>query len=389
MKKETKKAILNIDKKETTEAGEIARFYGFKPIFSPSVSKKDYDAIKDINNSSDMEEKVAVFSIYFEEKMYSLSQPVMFYLERPFVGSKSRKKPNRIESTLITLGSYKSVCECLSIQSAISILNKLGYKDLEIRINSIGDRESVNEFNRKMSAFVKKNFNNFPQDLRQALKKDHMILFKENKEEWKKWLDESPKSIDFLSESSRAHFKECLEFLEIMEVPYSIDNNLLGNLDIGSETVFSIIDQGDKKTQKEPLAYGFRFNKLAKKMGFKKDIPSCFCDISAKLKKNMKKIKIKSGKNDFYLVQFGSEAKLKSFLVLKELLKAKVSVIHSIAKDKLSAQMSSAESSNSKYIILLGQKEAIENSVIIRDTATRAQEIVPIKNLYEKVSKLV
>jgi len=380
------KPIPDRNVKEITEVGKIAKFYGFQPIISPTIEKKDFDTTKEFDQTLHPAEKSALLRMYFEERMMSKPQPNMFYCDRPFLGLKEsgseRKKPSHLNCALISVGSGKSVCECLSIQTGITILKGLGYKNLEIEINSIGDKESMNEFQKKLTIFVRKNFNSFSTELRQAVKKDVFAVFK-GREECHNFQTECPKSIDFLSESSRLHFKEVIEFLEIINVPYQINPHLVGDLDIGSETVFSIKNNG------EELASGFRFNRLAKKIGCKKDVPATILNISAKLKKNLKKVKVKANKTSFYLVQFGSEAKLKSFLILEELFKAGVSVVHAIAKDKLGSQMGIAEISEAPYIILIGQKEALENSVVIRNAQTRAQETVLISDLAVRVKELI
>lgn len=384
------KPILDRSSAQTTEAGEIAKFYGYQPIISLKLDKQDFEMVKDFDEPNHSAEKLALLRMYFEERMMAMPQPCMFYCERPFHGSKEKKKSSKLECSVVSLGSSKSVCECLSIQAGITILNKIGYKDLEVHINSEGDKDSMNEFQKKLSLFIKKNFNSFPTELQQATKKNLFAILQESKKEWGQWQAECPKSIEFLSESSRLHFKEVLEFLEIMEIPYVIDHYLVGDSNIGSETIFSIKNLADSPLDsKKWLAFGCRFNRLAKKIGCKKDLPANILNISAKLKKPLKKIKIKKSKSQFYLVQFGIEAKLRSFLILKELHKAGVSVSHSIAKDKLSSQIGIAETSEAEYIILIGQKEALENSVIIRHNITRAQEIVPIPALATRVKELV
>ncbi|MFA6270105.1 MAG: His/Gly/Thr/Pro-type tRNA ligase C-terminal domain-containing protein [Candidatus Paceibacterota bacterium] len=318
--------------------------------------------------------------------MMASPQPNMFYCEKSH-------KASKLDCSIVSLGSSKSICECLSIETGITILNSLGYKNLEVEINSIGDKESMNEFQKKLAVFVRKNINSFSANLRQAVKKDLCAIFKEKKDECANFDTECPKSIDFLSETSRLHFKEVIEFLEVLDIPYQINPHLVGDLDIGSETVFAIKNDG------EELAYGFRFNRLAKKLGCKKDLPATILDISAKLpssakttadkaKKSLKKVKVKNTKPQFYLIQFGPEAKLKSFLILKELYKAGVNVVHTIAKDKLGGQMTTAENSEAPYIILIGQKEALDNSVVIRNTSTRAQETVLIGNLAARAKEL-
>ncbi len=363
--------------KETSEPAEVARYYGFNPIASPVLTKQDFDVTKNFDQNTHPEEKAAIFRKYVEEKMHILPQPIMLYSDRPFVGSRDKRKPLRYEASLLSIGSSRSVCECLSIQTAISILNSLGYKSLEVKVNSVGDKDSMSEFQRKLTLFIRKNYNSFTADLRQAIKKDPLVILKDDTDQYQTWLKECPKPIDFLSESSRQHFKEVLEFLEIMNVPYSIDYKLIGDADFGSETVYTITD-----TEKgDLLASGFRFNRLAKKIGHKRELPATIITISAKLKKNLKRLKAKVLRPKFYLVQFGQEAKLKSFIVIKEMYKAKACIYHAIAKDKLSSQMGIAETSGAEYLVLIGQKEALDNSVVIRSIATRSQEIVPIPEL--------
>jgi histidyl-tRNA synthetase len=368
---------------EYNELGQIAKNFGFEPIKSPSIGKQDLDSIKGFKDSENLLEKTAILRTYFEERAFTLPQPVMLYFETPFKGSHRNKKTNRAEATIVTLGSTRSVCECLIIQVGISILKSYGYKDLEIELNSIGDKESLGEFDRKINGFIRKNIGVFGPDLKQSIKKDPFVILKEEQKPGNIFCD-VPKSIDFLSPTSREHFKEILEFLEIMNIPYRISPSLMGYTEWASETVFNIID----KSNNEILASGVRTNRLAKKIGQKKEIHSVFLDLSFKIKKALKKVKEKKQKPNFYLIQFGPEAKLKSFLVLEELLKAGVRVQHSIVKDKLAGQMSSAENLNIPYIILIGQREALENSVVIRNTLTRAQEIVPISELSNFVKKI-
>lgn len=381
------KPIQNRSVKEINEPGKIARFYGFQPIIPPTIEKSNLECTKDFDEAFHPAEKAALLNMYFEERMMALPQPNMFYCNRPFSGMKEKKNSRRLECSLVSMGSNKSVCECLSIQTGIAILNSLGYKNLEVQINSIGDKDSVSEFQKKLAIFARKNLNSFSADLRQAVKKNMFAIFKEKDEACENFQSECPKSIDFLSESSRLHFKEVIEFLEIMNIPYQINHHLVGDSDIGSETVFSIRED-DGGTGKQELAYGFRFNRLAKKIGCKKDLPCTVLNISAPLKKPLKKVKVKITKPQFYLVQFGPEAKLKSFIILEELHKAGASVVHSIAKDKLGGQIGIAECSDAPHIILIGQKEALENSVIIRNTATRAQETVLISDLAARVKEL-
>jgi hypothetical protein len=166
--KETSIKILD----KTGEAGKISLFYGFLPIESPNIAKGYQDTIRDTDASMHPAEKVSILKEFSELRGNHLPQPLMLFLEKPFPGSPERKRPHRVECELVILGSQKSICECLLLQTTKAILEGAGWKDLFVKINSLGGKESVAEYERKMSAFVRKRMDDFPAELRQNLKKD-------------------------------------------------------------------------------------------------------------------------------------------------------------------------------------------------------------------------
>jgi len=169
-----------------------------------------------------------------------------------------------------------------------------------------------------------------------------------------------------------------LEFIEAFEIPYKIKPTIFSNRSFASHTVFEIRQAVDKKEDGILLAYGYRYNYLAKKIGMKREIPSCGMTIVVKKNpKFNKKVIIKNIKKPkFYLVQLGETAKLKALNVVETLRKSKIPVYHSITKDKITGQLSGAEYMCASHVLIIGQKEAIENSVVVRNISTRCQETV-------------
>ncbi len=369
---------LNILKK-CPESGKIAMFYGFYPISPPMVRKSDLDITKNLDKEWRPSIKAALLREFYEGKtaLSRLPQPLMLWMDNR--ATQSSAPTHKIECSLSIVNSNKSVGEALCIQAARAILENGGYKNITVRINSVGNRESVAEFERKVASFVRKKFNEFPAELRQNLKKDPFFLAKTRDDKWKVLKENSPQSIDCLSEESRIHFKEVLEFLEMLEIPFILDSTLLGDLSYGAETVFEIISED------EVLGRGHCYNRLSKIIEQKKEMPAVEVFLSLKTSRLQKVSPVKDIKHKFYLVQFGPEAKMKSLTVLENLRKAGVPVFHSLAKDKLTGQIISAEQMNIPYIILLGQKEAIDNCVTIRNTSTRSQTSVPIASLGEYI----
>ena len=88
-------------------------------------------------------------------------------------------------------------------------------------------------------------------------------------------------------------------------------------------------------------------------------------------------------------VQIGFEAKLKSLQVIEMLRAAKIPTYQSLSHDKLSSQLQIADNQKIPYAIIMGQKEAMENSVIVRCMANQSQETVPLPNLQKYLEKIL
>jgi histidyl-tRNA synthetase len=92
-------------------------------------------------------------------------------------------------------------------------------------------------------------------------------------------------------------------------------------------------------------------------------------------------------KSKIYFIQLGFEAKLRSLEVIEILRKARIPVLHSLNKDSLSIQLGNAERLGLPYSLILGQKEALDRTVIIRNMENRSQETVKISDLAEYIKE--
>ena len=70
------------------------------------------------------------------------------------------------------------------------------------------------------------------------------------------------------------------------------------------------------------------------------------------------------------------------------LFRSKIPTIQALSKDKLSTQLSAAEKSGAPYVLIFGQREAIDGTVIVRDLAAHKQKTVKIDKLVDYLKKL-
>ncbi|MDE1874844.1 MAG: ATP phosphoribosyltransferase regulatory subunit [Patescibacteria group bacterium] len=383
--------------------GEAALFYGFTPLALPHIHPDDSAEAKKISEgeivvdhddhqhgaSVRLEEKIALLRLYEREKMWTQSQPVMFYYRKPFVGDRRKPNPHESHHGMEIIGTNKSIAEALLIQAALAALKDAGEKDLHVEINSIGDKESLTRFTREITAYYRKRAAELPVKCREAMRKDVFSLLGCDHEACRRLAEECPKSINFLSERSRQHFKEVLEYLETLEIPYIIKNALVANRDYCSETVFEIRKDDPAS---HPLAIGIRYDTLARRLGAKKDLPAVGVSLALS-RKTAKSDILKPSRITKILdpqvcfMQLGFEAKLKSLRVIEALREARVPVLQSLAKDKIAGQVGIAEKAQTPVVVIMGKKEAMEDSVIVRESATRSQDTILIKDLAQRLKK--
>lgn len=392
MAKKEKKETESIFATECDKIGEIAVHYGFSVVIPPRVTDADITKAKQFKDSdyyNDAEEKIALTRWYAEKNLIGVSQPMMIHYKKPLHGSSHRKKPNEEIYGFEIMGSTKSTSEALLVKTAIAVLGDLGYKDLFVGINSIGDRESISKYDKESSLYFRKNINELSSKVRQDLKKNPQEILKYNSPETESFRNEMPQTIGCLSDASRIYFKEVLEYMESFKINYSIMPSLLGNKMYASHTVFEIYEPTKKSEAGNLLAYGYRYNYLSKKIGNKKDIQTACLTIVVKKPVANKKVIIKNIKKpSLYLVQLGNTAKLKALNVVETLRKQKIYVYHSITKDKITGQLSGAEYMGATYLLIIGQKEALEDTVVVRNISNREQETVPVKDLAAFLKKL-
>ncbi len=371
----------------TDKVGEIAVHYGFTVVKPPHITSDDTHKakqFKDFDYYGDIEEKVALTRWYNENRLDLEAQPLAIHFKKPLPGSTQRKKPAVEMYGFEIMGSIRSTSEALLLKCILAILSDLGYGNLYIDINSIGDRESISRFERELGSYFRKHIHVIPSKLRNEFKKNHYSILLNNAPENKELKSNAPEPVSSLSEISRMHFKEVLEAIEMFEAPYKIKSNILSNKLYASYTVFEVRSlKGKENDEGELLAYGYRYNHLAKKIGGKRDIPSIGATIIVKKNPKMsKKVLIKNIKRPkFYLVQLGAIAKIKALNVVEMLRKNKITVYHSITKDKITGQLTGAEYMKASHVLIMGQKEAIENSMVVRNLVNREQETVALNDL--------
>lgn len=369
-----------------SRAADVALHYGFIPTETLRISREDREKARTLMQEPHApltptytEEKVALIRWYDEEKMERLHQPALFYREE------RDNVRGMLTVHLDVLGSAQSVAEALLIKTTVETLREANAPRTLLRINSVGDRESLGRFVRELHNFYRKKIAELHAPCRQALKENIFAALLCEHEHCATFRSDAPRVIGFLSEPARVHFKEVLEYLERMEIPYQLHEHLLGPAGVCSQTVFDVRDESGAL-----LASGFRYNHLARRVGSRREIPALGATLFLSGNTLFARAKrFVPSCPQVYFIQLGREAKLRSLHIIETLRRAEVPVAQSIVHDKLSVQIAHAESLHTPFIIIVGQKEAADGTALVRDRERSFQEILPIPKLAVFLKRLL
>jgi len=341
-----------------------------------------------------------VMRSYLEHGMHNLPQPVKLWYLGPFFRHE-RPQAGRFRQFhqfgFEVIGDKSPSIDSQIIQMNYDILKEIGFKNLTIEVNSIGDSECRPYFKKIFVNYLKSRRASLCLDCQRRLKENPLRILDCKEEKCQRVKVGAPQMLDHLCESCHAHFKEVLEFLDELELPYTLNPHLVRGLDYYTKTVFEIIENSEEGKFVGSLVGGGRYDNLAKILGGR-DFPACGSAGGIErivelmktigLKPSSKKQKttaIKTQTPKIFLAQLGQLAKRKSMKLFEEFRKAKIPVAESFSKDSLRSQLRTANKMGIKWVLIFGQKEALENFITLRDMETGNQEEIKLDKVVEEM----
>ena len=426
-----------------TKAEEIARSYSFKPMRTPHVEKAELFGLT-LGETSDIVEKqmyafktrggdalvlrpegtVPMMRAYFEHGMHTWPQPVMLYYLGSFFRHENPQRGRYREFGQFgaeIIGEESGAADAYVIRIFALILQELGFKSFTVHVNTLGDKECRGEFRKELMAYYRRKVNSICKDCKRRMKENPLRLLDCKNPMCVDVRQDAPQMMSYACPSCRAHFKMVLEFLDDFEIPYTIDPHLVRGLDYYSRTVFEIFadpvkakeekkeeapveaavdgappkeKEPEKEKEKEsaPIALGSggRYDGLAEAMSDRKVAGvggALGLDRIVDELKERKIVPFKEKAPAVFLVQIGAQAKRKSLVLFEQLRKSRFSVAQSFSKDNLRTQLELANKVGAAYALIIGQKEALDGTVIVRDMGSGTQESVYQKKVLDHLKK--
>ena len=290
------------------------------------------------------------------------------------------------------IGDSEPINDAMVIRLFSLIIRELGVP-LTIALNSIGDRECRPAYRKDLVAYERRHINRLCADCKRRLKINPLRLLDCKEEACRAIREHAPKMIDHLCDPCRRHFNEVREFLDAVHVPYEIDPYLVRGLDYYTRTVFEAFPAlPEKQLAHLAIASGGRYDDLAKIIGSNRAVPAVGGAMGVDRIAECMQAQEKQGEREggslikkeapaVFVIQLGQTAKKKLLHWIEDLRHADIPVAHVFSRDSLKAQLKLADRMNTPWAVIVGQKEALDETAIIRDMRSGEQEVIPLNKL--------
>ena len=317
---------------------------------------------------------------FLEAGMHSLPQPVRIYYfcpvfryDRPQAGRYRQHHQYGVE----ILGDESPLADAEIVEMGWALVANLGLSNLNLFINSIGDANCRPGYINAIRTYYEGARENLCSDCRQRWQNNPLRLLDCKRDSCRPLQEEAPKSTSHLCQECNEHWERLQGYLETLNIPYTVDHRLVRGLDYYTRTVFEIVPLG--AGAQGTILGGGRYDGLMEQLGGRPTPGVGFATGMERLILNVQSQEVDVADEDspkYYIAALGEEAVKPALELSSAMRSAGIGVVRGAWHRSLRGQMRSANSLNVSSVIIIGEDEARDGTVTVREMTTRQQNVM-------------
>ena len=360
------------------------------------VTKETYDFIDRGNRNMTLrpEGTAGVVRSFIENKMYAeVTQPVkcwyygpMYRYERP----QSGRFREFYQFGCEVFGSDNALIDAEIISIPVNFYRLLGLKGIKVNINSLGDRQSRENYRNALIEYFKPHIDDLCEDCKCRFEKNPLRILDCKIDGSKEIMANAPKTIDFLNEESRKHFEDVKKYLDSLEIDYEVNTNLVRGLDYYTHTVFEVEASVEGFGSQNVLCGGGRYDNLVENIGGPSTKGVGFAMGMERLLTALEYENINLIDNDcidVYVIPMDESVQDKVSSLVMSLRLNGFKVDMDYMKRNLKSNFKQADRLNAKYIIIVGEDETKSNTLTLKNNKTKEEYKIKLDDLVEFLDK--
>ncbi len=254
------------------------------------------------------------------------------------------------------------------IELALMLFERLGIKDLTLRINSIGCPKCRQAYNEKLKEYLAENYDNLCETCKSRYDRNPMRIIDCKSSICKDIIKDAPRLIDFLCDECAEHFSCVRASLNNMDIPFVVDPDIVRGLDYYTKTVFEIT--ADIDSSNTTICGGGRYDGLVEQLGGP-STPACGFAIGIeRLLLCLEKQAIEVNNQNTIKVFVGNIGKESAFFaqrLVHDLRKLGISADYDKLDRSVKAQMKQANKLGCDYSLIIGDNEINEGKIMLKN----------------------
>ncbi|QNQ80374.1 histidine--tRNA ligase [Lactobacillus sp. PV034] len=315
----------------------------------------------------------------------------MYRYERPQAGRQREFHQIGVES----FGSANPLADIETILMGNDLLNKLGVKNFELHINSLGNEAVRKAYHDALVNYFTPVKDQLSADSKRRLESNPLRILDSKEEQDKQFLPDAPKIVDYLDEESKANFKTITDTLTSLGIKYVLDDDLVRGLDYYTGVIFEFMVEDKNLWQsKTTILGGGRYDHLVEEFDGPQTPAVGFGIGEERLMLVLKQQNPEFFEDegiDFFITNIGQGTAQKTVEIARQLRNQGLKVQYDVDQKKLKAQFRKADRVHAKYVITLGAKE-LENGTLnikrLSDGKTIDLELADLDNIDEVLKQL-
>ena len=385
-----------------TEVKEIARKFGFDemitPIFENSelfkkpLGEQSDVVLKEMYTFKDRNEDELTLRPEYTTPMIraAISNGLLNNLPAKFFGTGQmfrRERPQKgryrqfNQINFENFGTDDFFADIEMINLANQLLKKiLPNNQITLHINTLGSRENVENYKKILSKYFKDHQNSLSIESKSKIETNPLRILDSKIIQDKETVLQSPKLIEFLSQSDLKSYEEIKDCLKDLNISIFEDLNLVRGLDYYCHTVFEF--KTDAIGSQDTLIGGGRYNGLIKTLGGK-DIPGIgWAGGIERIMLLMNDVNVIT--EDIHLCIKDPNIKKHALKIYDYLTENNFSVYWNY-KYNLKKSLSLASEKKVKYVIIVGKEEEKNNNYILKNLSNGEQKAINLNDISDHI----
>ena len=384
--------------------------FGFKEIRLPIMERSELFA-RSIGENTDIVEKemytfpdrkgdlitlrpeatASVVRSYIQHKMYAQDPIRKFYTIGPMF---RRERPQKgryrqfYQINAEVFGIESPLIDAQLILLITTLFSRLCVSDVHVHLNSLGCPDCRPVFTKKLSDLLSRVSENLCSDCVRRHIKNPLRVLDCKVPSCRDAMKNAPAIIDFLCLGCKKHFESVKNTLNKLNIEYVVDKRLVRGLDYYTRTTFEI--QTGSLGAQSAVAGGGRYNGLVKTLGGTDQPATGFAIGFDRLVEIVKQNKYSfSTAPDLFIAALGENSINMAFEWVCDFSLAGVKTEMDFSDKSLKSQMKRANKLCAGYVLIVGEKEIVEGSALLRNMSTKEQVSVPIDGMLENIKSIM